>query len=76
VTGNITGFTLAAGADGQEKTLTFCNDDIGGYTVTPPANVRGFFTIGTMAGKCSAQQFNYSAGQTAWLADSRGVINE
>jgi hypothetical protein len=76
LTAPITGFTLAAGADGQEKTLTFCQNGTGGFTVAAPANVHGFFTVGATAGKCSAQHFTYSAGQTAWLADSPGVTNE
>lgn len=76
LTGNVTSFTLGAGVDGQEKTLIFCQNSTGGYTVTAPANVHGFFTVGTTAGKCSAQHFTYSAGQTAWLADSPGVTNE
>lgn len=76
LTGNVSSFTLAAGTDGQEKTLIFCNDATGGYTVTAPANVRGFMTVGTTAGKCSAQHFTYSAAQSAWLADSPGVMNQ
>ncbi len=76
LSGNVTGFTLAAGADGQEKTLTFCQDGTGGYTVAPPGNVRGLFSVGTTASKCSSQHFTYSAAQSAWLADSPGVTNE
>jgi hypothetical protein len=76
LTGNVTSFTMAAGADGQEKTLTFCQNATGGFGVTPPSNVRGFFTVGTTASKCSSQHFTYSAAQSAWLADSPGVINE
>jgi hypothetical protein len=76
LTANVTSFTLAAGSDGQEKTLTFCQNATGGFTVAPPANVHGFFTVGATASKCSAQHFTYSAGQTAWLADSPGVTNE
>jgi hypothetical protein len=74
--GNVTSFTLAAGANGQEKTLIFCNDATGGYTVTPPVNVHGLMTVGTMPGKCSSQHFTYSAAQSAWLADSPGVVNQ
>jgi hypothetical protein len=73
---NVTSFTLAAGADGQEKTLTFCQNGTGGFTVAAPANVHGFLTVGTTASKCSAQHYTYSAGQAAWLADSPGVANE
>jgi hypothetical protein len=76
LTGNVSSFTLAAGADGQEKTLEFCQDATGSRTVTAPANVRGFFTVGMTASKCSSQHFTYSAGQAAWLADSPGVVNE
>jgi hypothetical protein len=74
--GNVTSFTLSAGADGQEKTLTFCNNATGGYTVTAPSNVHGFMTVGATASKCSSQHFTYSAAQSAWLADSAGVVNE
>jgi hypothetical protein len=76
LTANVTSFTLAAGSDGQSKTLTFCQNGTGGFTVTPPANFKGFFTPGTTASKCSSQRYNYSTAQTAWLADSAGVINE
>jgi hypothetical protein len=76
LTASITSFTLAAGADGQEKTLEFCQNATGAFTVTAPSNVHGFFTVGTTASKCSAQHYTYSAVQTAWLADSTGVINE
>jgi hypothetical protein len=76
LTGNVTSFTMAAGSDGQEKTLTFCQNATGGFGVTPPSNVHGFFTLGTTASKCSSQHFTYSAVQAAWLADSPGVINE
>jgi hypothetical protein len=76
LTGNVTSFTLAAGRDGQEKTLEFCQSATGGYTAAAPANVRGFFAVGVAASKCSSQHFTYSAGQAAWLADSPGVVNE
>jgi len=76
LTGNITTFTLGAGSDGQEKTLTFCQNATGGFTVAGPANVRGLMTVGVTASQCSSQHFTYSVGQTAWLADSPGVINE
>jgi hypothetical protein len=72
----VTSFTLAAGSDGQEKTLTFCQNATGGFSVGAPTNVRGFFVVGTTANKCSSQHFTYSTAQSAWLADSPGVINE
>jgi hypothetical protein len=76
LTANVASFTLAAGADGQEKTLEFCQDATGGFTVAAPSNLHGFFTVGTTANKCSSQHFTYAAGQSAWLADSPGVANE
>ena len=76
LTNNITSFTFAAGVAGQEKTLTFCQNGTGGFTVTAPSNVHGFMTIGTTASKCNSQHFSYDTTQTAWLADSAGVINE
>jgi hypothetical protein len=76
LTVNITSFTLAAGAYGQEKTLTFCQNGTGGYTVAPPTNVHGFGTVGATANKCSSQHFTYNSTQTAWLADGTMVTNE
>jgi hypothetical protein len=76
LTGSVTSFTLAAGADGQEKTLTFCQNATGGFTVAGPSNVHGLFTVGSTASKCSSQHFTYSVAQSAWLADSPGVTNE
>ena len=76
LTAEITGFTLAARIDGQDKTLTFCQNATGGFSVAAPANVHGFFTAGTIANKCSSQHFTYSAARSAWLADSPGVANE
>lgn len=76
LTGNITSFILAAGFDGQEKTLVFCQNATGGSSVAAPTNVRGFMTVGTTANMCSSQHFTYSAAKSAWLADSPGVTNE
>ena len=75
LTGNITSFTLGVGADGQEKTLCFVQGS-GPYTVTPPSNVHGFFTIGTTNGKYNCQHFDYIATPAIWVADSTGVINQ
>ena len=76
LTANISSFTLPAGYDGQPKTLVFCQNGTGGYTVAAPANVHGFFTVGATASKCSTQSFSYSVAQTAWVATSAGVTNE
>jgi hypothetical protein len=73
LTANITSFTLAAGADGQEKTLVFCENGTGGFTVTPPSNVVNFSALNTAASTCSSQHFTYSTVQTAWEADGLGT---
>jgi hypothetical protein len=76
LTADVTSFTLAASTDGQEKTLTFCQDSTGGHTAAAPTNVHGFFTVGPTANKCSSQHYTYSNAQSGWLADSPGVTNE
>jgi hypothetical protein len=77
LTANVTSFTLASGYPGQPKTLIFCQDGTGSRTVTPPANVHGFFTLTAItANKCSAQHFVFSSVASAWLADTPGVTVE
>lgn len=76
LTANVTSFTLASGTAGQDKTLTFCQNATGGFTVAAPTNVHGFMTVGTTLSKCSSQHFTYNSTQTAWIADGPGVVNE
>jgi hypothetical protein len=71
----VTGPTIAAGADGQHKTLCF-KQGAGPYTVNSPANVHGFFTVGTVNGGYNCQSFVYNAANSIWLADGPGVINQ
>jgi hypothetical protein len=75
LTGNITSFTMGAGSDGQSKQLCF-KQGAGPYTVAPPANVHGFFTVGTTNATWSCQSFNYDNTDSIWLATSSGVVNE
>ena len=75
MTGNITSFTLAAGADGQLKTLCF-EQGAGSYTLAGPANVHGLFSSGTSNGKWNCQEFAYDNTDSIWLATTTGVINE
>jgi hypothetical protein len=77
LTGNLS-FTIGAGTNGQPKSLVFCQNATGNFTVTPPSNMRGFFPlgIGQVASKCSAQHYVYSVPLTAWIADSTGVKDE
>jgi lysophospholipase L1-like esterase len=76
LTGNVSSFTLAAGIDGQEKTLCFVQDATGSHTVAGPSNVKGLFTVGSTASKTSCQHFTYNAALAAWYADSAGVTNQ
>lgn len=80
VTANVTTFTLGTpSTNGFEKTLTFCENATGGFTVAPPTNVHGFMTIAAAtatASKCNSQHFNYDSAQSAWLSDGPGVLNE
>lgn len=48
----------------------------GPFTVTPPANVHGFFTVGTNASGHNLQCFIWSNASAIWLATSPGVINQ
>jgi hypothetical protein len=76
MTGNISSFTLSAGQDGQTKTIAFCQDAVGSRTVAAPANVHGFFTVGTTASKCSVQRFVYFSALSYWLAEAPGLTNQ
>lgn len=78
LSGNITSFTLAAGTDGQSKCLEFTHDSTGtAYTVAPPSNVLGFMTpMGTTASKRNLQCFRYFVSDSAWIAQSPGVVNQ
>lgn len=74
LTANVTSFTLAAGIDGQLKTLCF-KQGLGPFTVAAPANVHGFFTVGVTNADYSCQSFVYNLTNSIWLATSTGVVN-
>jgi hypothetical protein len=75
LTNNITSFTLAAGSDGQDKKLCF-KQGAGPFTVVPPANVHGFFTIGTVNAEWNCQSFVYDNTDSIWLSTSPGTVNQ
>ena len=76
LTANVTSFTLGNGlVDGQRKVLCF-KQGAGPYTIAPPANVHGFFTVGVTNADWNCQTFVYDTTDTIWLADGPGVINE
>lgn len=68
-------FSIAAPMSGFGRTcMEFIQSATSGpYTVTPPSNVLGFFTVGTLAGKRNMQCFYYDGSN--WLAESTGIIN-
>ena len=72
---NVTTFTLAAGADGQAKTICL-KQGASAFTVAGPANVHGLFTVGTGANQYNCQSFVYNNANSIWLATSAGVINQ
>lgn len=75
LTGNVTGFTLAAGQPGQEKNLTFCQATPGGFTVVPPSNVLAFMAIVPTTSACTTQHYVYRSTSAAWLADGPGTTS-
>ena len=74
LTGNITTFTLVGGQQGEEKTLCFTQDGVGGRTVVPPSNVKNFFSISAAINSTSCQHFTYSLIASNWYADSAGGV--
>jgi hypothetical protein len=79
---NVTSWTMASGLfAGQQKTVTWCENSTGGFTVTgTPSNVRGAFnpfSTATTANTCSTQVFTWHTDLTtpAWGAVSTGYQN-
>jgi hypothetical protein len=72
---NATSTTLSNAQPGQWLSFIICQPATGGpFTFAWPSNVHGGMTIGTTAGKCSAQSFAFD-GATAF-ATSQGVANQ
>lgn len=72
----VTSSTLAAGANGQKKTIHICQPATGGpFTFTWPANVRGGGTIGTTSNTCNDQAFWYSTSASLWYATAPMIMN-
>lgn len=76
LTGNVTTSAILAGKNGQHMCVNIVQDSTGGWTFAWPANMHGAMTIGSTASKNNQQCFNYYADDTAWIAESIGVINE
>lgn len=76
LSGNVTSSTLAAGTNGQRKCINLVQDATGGRSFVWPTNVLGGMTVGTSAGKRNQQCFVYYTADSAWLAESAGVVNQ
>ena len=75
LTANVTSSTLSNAQPGQWLNLIVCQPSTGGpFTFSWPASVHGGMTIGTTAGKCSAQSFIFDG--TSAFATSPGVANQ
>lgn len=72
---NATSTTLINAQAGQWINIIVCQPASGGpYTFAWPSNVRGGMTIGTTAGKCSAQSFVFDG--TSAFATAAGIANQ
>ncbi|HLW83366.1 MAG TPA: hypothetical protein VKS20_15110 [Candidatus Acidoferrales bacterium] len=72
---NATSTTLSNAQPGQWLSFIICQPATGGpFTFAWPSNVHGGMTIGTTAGKCSAQSFAFDG--TSAFATSQGVANQ
>ncbi|HEV2305975.1 MAG TPA: hypothetical protein VGR93_10680 [Candidatus Acidoferrales bacterium] len=72
---NATSTTLSNAQPGQWLSFIVCQPASGGpFTFAWPSNVHGGMTIGTTAGKCSAQSFAFDG--TSAFATSPGVANQ
>jgi hypothetical protein len=72
---NVSSTNLVNAQPGQWLHFIICQPSSGGpYTFNWPGSVRGGMTIGTTAGKCSAQSFAFDG--TSAFATSPGVANQ
>lgn len=72
---NVTSSALNNVQAGQWLNIIVCQPATGGpFTFTWPSNTRGGMTVGTTAGKCSAQSFVYDG--TSAFATSPGAANQ
>ena len=79
LTGDVTAFTVASGSDGQILCIDWGQDTIGGRSVpfsAAPANLGGFFSIGSTASKENMQCYNYIASISRWIAMDGGRVNQ
>lgn len=76
LTGNVTSSTIAAGQDGQRMCMNLVQDATGGRTFVWPTNMLGAMTVGSVAGKRNQQCFVYYSADSAWVAESAGVVNQ
>ena len=78
LTGNVSSWSMAAGAVGQQKTITWCQDTIGGRSVPAPSGggtIKGFTTPGTTPNTCSSQTFKQMRAPNEWIAITQANLN-
>ncbi len=79
LTGNVTGWTLAAGTYGGQPVCLLWIQDATGTRAVPatatPSNVAYAFVPGILASKRSEQCFTWSSSLSLWTPQSGGIIN-
>jgi hypothetical protein len=74
LSGNVTSSTLVNAVAGQPLNFIVCQDGTGSRTMSWPANMTGTMSLGSTAGKCSAQGFVFDG--TNAVAISSDVLNQ
>ncbi len=75
LTANVTSWTIASGLPGQVMWPTFCEDSVGGHTLSgTPANVLNFPGLNsTAANSCTTVALVWSSIKMAWIAPPSGT---
>jgi hypothetical protein len=74
LTGNVSGSSVSGAVAGQSANFVVCQDSTGSRSFVWPSTFHGAMTIGSTAGKCSAQAFAFDG--TSYYATSGGAINQ
>jgi hypothetical protein len=75
LTGNVTSSTLSNLGAGMRITFKICQDGTGNRTFVPPANLKGFTTIGSTLSTCTVQEF-MSTDSSNLYAIAAGQTNQ
>jgi len=74
LTGNVSSSSVSGAVAGQPADFIVCQDSTGSRAFTWPSAFHGAMTIGSTAGKCSAQSFAFDGSN--FYATSAGVTNQ